>query len=413
MTNGQKLALRCSEIRQRLNEISGLEDDAFTDEVRQESDKLGTEYRDTETKYRAALVSEGDASLTAGSQFLAGGSAEDRAYRELVGRADVGAIFAAAVEHRATAGAEAEIQRHHELHSHQVPLDLLRGPAVEEHRAVTEAPTNVGASQEPTLTPVFAMGDAAFLGVDMPSVPAGDAVYPVLTTRPTIRGPFTDGSDAAETDGTFLSTNLSPGRIQAAFSYLRTDAARFGGMGETLRMALNEGLSEGVDQQIVNGTSGLLNGANLTNHNAAASVTTFDEYIERFGFGRVDGRYAARRSDLRVLLGSATYAHAGSAYRANQTETSALDRLMAIIADVKVSAHVPAVGATKKQNNVIRLGMRRDMVAPMWEGVTIIVSETDEALVKKGTILITAILIHAIKILRADGFYKQEVRHTT
>ena len=104
MTNGQKLALRCSEIRQRLNEISGLEGEAFTDEIRQESDKLGTEYRDTETKYRAALVSEGDASLTAGSQFLAGGSAEDRAYRELVGKADVGAIFAAAVEHRATDG---------------------------------------------------------------------------------------------------------------------------------------------------------------------------------------------------------------------------------------------------------------------------------------------------------------------
>ena len=307
--------------------------------------------------------------------------------------------------------AESELQRHHKLNANQVPLDLLRGP-VDEHRAVSEAPANVGASQAPTITPVFAMGDAAFLGVDMPSVPAGDAVFPVLTTRPTIRGPFTDASEAAETTGTFLSNNLQPARLQASFSYLRTDAARFGGMGESLRMALNEGLSEGIDQQIVNGASGLLNGANLANHNAAASVTTFDEYIERFGFGRVDGRFAGRRSDLRVLLGSATYAHAGSAYRANQTETSALDRLMEIVSDVKVSAHVPAVGATKKQNNVIRLGMRRDAVAPAWEGVTILVSETDEALVKKGAILITAVLIHAIKILRADGFYKQEVRHT-
>ena len=40
MTNAQKHAMRCSEIRQRLNEISGLEGDAFTDEVRSESDRL-------------------------------------------------------------------------------------------------------------------------------------------------------------------------------------------------------------------------------------------------------------------------------------------------------------------------------------------------------------------------------------
>ena len=77
MTNAQKHAMRCSEIRQRLNEISGLEGDAFTDEVRSESDTLSTEYRDVETKYRAALVSEGDDAHLAGSQFGATGSSED------------------------------------------------------------------------------------------------------------------------------------------------------------------------------------------------------------------------------------------------------------------------------------------------------------------------------------------------
>ena len=409
MTNAQTLAMRCSEIRQRLNEISGLEGDAFTDEVRQESDKLGTEYRDTETKYRAALVSEGDDAHLAGSQFGAGGSSEDRAYRELVGKADVGVIFSAAVEKRATEGAEAELQKHHQLTANQIPLDLLRGAAVEEHRAVTEAPTNVGASQDPILTPVFAAGDAAFLGVDTPSVPAGDAVFPVLTSAPAIRGPFTDSSDADETTGTFESNLLAPGRLQASFSYRRTDAARFASMGDSLRMALNEGLSEGVDQKIIAGASGLLTLANLTAHNAGATVTTFAEYVSRFGFARVDGRYAARRSDLRVLFGSATYAHAGGTYRANEAETSALDRLMEVVADVKVSPHVPAVGATKRQLGLIRLGLRRDMVAPMWEGVTIIPDEVTRA--KQGEIIITAVLLHAVKILRADGFYSQQVRH--
>ena len=40
MTNAQKLEVRASEIRQRLNEISGLEGDKLTDEIRSESDTL-------------------------------------------------------------------------------------------------------------------------------------------------------------------------------------------------------------------------------------------------------------------------------------------------------------------------------------------------------------------------------------
>ena len=35
-------------------------------------------------------------------------------------------------------------------------------------------------------------------------------------------------------------------------------------------MALTDGLSEKADQEIVNGSDGLLNGTNLPNHNTAA-----------------------------------------------------------------------------------------------------------------------------------------------
>ena len=54
MTNAQKLAVRLSEIRQRLNEIAGLPDADMTDEIRTEADKLGSEYRNAETQHRAA-----------------------------------------------------------------------------------------------------------------------------------------------------------------------------------------------------------------------------------------------------------------------------------------------------------------------------------------------------------------------
>ena len=55
MLPSQKLAIRASEIRTRLNELGG---EDLTDETRAETDKLSAEYRDTETRMRATLVAE-------------------------------------------------------------------------------------------------------------------------------------------------------------------------------------------------------------------------------------------------------------------------------------------------------------------------------------------------------------------
>ncbi len=403
MTTSQRLTVRASEIRARLSEIAEIAD--LTDEHRSELATLRTEYRDTETQLQAAIVAEADAQPIPLGQ---GGNAEDRAYRDLCGRANIGSIFQALTERRVTEGAELEIQQHHKLNPHHVPLDLLRGSVREEHRAVTTAPANVATMQEAPIQPVFAMGDLAYLGVDMPSVPTGDAVFPVLTSRPTVRGPFTGSDDAAESDGAFDADLLAPERVQASFFYRRTDAARFSMMGESLREALNSGLTEKIDAEGINGANGLLTGTNLANHNVAA-VTTFANYISQFCYGRVDGRYAAMQSDLRVVVGSGTYAHAGSVYRSNNADYSALDSLMSKTGGVRVSAHVPAVTGANKQNSVIRLGMRRDMVCPMWEGVALIYDEITGQ--KKGEINITAVLLFTTKILRAGGFYKQQTQH--
>ena len=403
MTQAQTLALRCSEIRQRLNEVGGLEGDAFTDEIRQESDTLTTEYRDTETKYRAALVSEDDDATAAGSQFTPG-TVEDRAYRELFGRANVGSMIESVVEHRQTDGADAELQKHHGLASNQIPLDLLRLPR-EEHRAVTPAPTNVGTVESPIVLPVFASGSGAFLSIDRPTVAMGDAVYPVLTTRPTVGGPHSDSTDAPETTGVFASNLLAPERLQASFIYKRVDVARFPGMDSSLRTALNEGLEEKLDQQAIAGTAGLLTGSNLGAHAAESAVKTFAQFMSQFGFSRVDGRYASEISDVKTVCGASTHSLMGASYRSDNADYSALDALRSKTGGVKVSAHVPAVASTK-QNSVIRLGSRRDMVQPTWAGVTIIVDEA--TLSGGGEIEITAVLLSNVKILRKAGFHKQE-----
>ena len=48
------------------------------------------------------------------------------------------------------------------------------------------------------------------------------------------------------------------------------------------------------------------------------------------------------------------------------------------------------------------------MVAPVWENVALVPDEV--TLIKKGQIQITAIMLHAVKILRTDGWYKQQVQ---
>ena len=73
---------------------------------------------------------------------------------------------------------------------------------------------------------------------------------------------------------------------------------------------------------------------------------------------------------------------------------------------VRVSAHVP-VASGNKQNSVVRLGMRRDMVQPLWNGVTIITDEVTQS--GKGEIEITAVLLMNTRILRAAGFHKQQI----
>ena len=401
MLTSIKKALRLSEIRESLNDLNAVAEptDAQTTEER----GLVAELKTCGVEYRDALKSEGDAQTTQTVEV----DAAEVEYRAVLGRANVGRIMAAFVEHRsAVDGAEGEVQQHRGLASNQIPLDMLRAPV--EHRAVTTGPDNVGTTEQPTVMPIFARGVGAFLGADRPTVDAGTVAYPVLDQRPTVGGPHTDSTSVDETTGSFSSELLTPARVQSSYFYRRIDAARFPALDSALRQALNGGLEEQLDQELIAGTEGLLTGANLAAH-AAAAVTTFALYLSQFGHSRVDGRYATALSDVRAVTGSATYAHMGNQYRSNNADYSALDALDRKTGGVRVSAHVPAV-ASKKQNALVRLGSAdRAVLQVMWDGVSLIPDEITK--VKTGEVAITAILLVATKILRADSFFKQETQH--
>ena len=362
---------------------------------------LDGELTDSETAFRTAA----DALLTEQTTTTApnGEDTEARERRELCVRANVGDVYGAILEKRQTDGATAEAQAAHGCAPNQIPLTMLAAPP--EVRAVTPTPGASATEQAETVQPVFATGAGAFLGIDRPTVAMGQAVYPVLTSRPSVGGPHANSTDVADTTGAFDAALLPPKRIQAGFVYRRTDAMQFSGMDSSLRMALNGGLQEKLDLDAIAGTDGLLTGTNLGNHNVSA-VTTFALYLSQFLYSRVDGRFAEMKSDIRVLMGATTYGHAGGVYQSSAYK-SALSVLEQDSAGVRVSAHVPGA-VSHKQNAVVRLGTRRDAVQPVWGAVTIIVDEV--TLSGKGEIEVTAVMQMNTKILRPGEFWKQQIQ---
>ena len=401
MTEKQKKQVRQRECRLRLNELAAVESDKLTDEQRAELDKLSVEFSDLDRAIVALEKAEEPASPQP--------SADSRPALE--GRCRLHRIVGAVVEHRAVDGPERELQSELKLEPNQVPLSLLRpegAPAVEEHRAATAAPSNVGRQQQPVIQAVFPQSCAAFLGVPMPTVSVGESVFPVLSTRPPVAA-LAAGATQSETTGSYSAEVLSPSRLQASYFYRREDAAKFKQFDASLRENLNMALADGLDREILVGSNGLLTGTNLPD-NAVSADADYPHYIQEMMLKRVDGRWASTMKDVRIVMGTATYSDAGIKYTGssgNVDAYSALDKLSDMSAGVRVSAHVPAP-ASGKQNALIRRGMRRDAVCPIWEGVTLIPDEVTRA--ASGEIVLTTVLLFAFQILRQDGFWKQETQ---
>ena len=273
MTNAQKLALRLSEIRQSLNELSGK--DELTEAEQNELRRLSAEYPQLEERHRAALISEGDEE-TAARGDDADGDGENRERRELRGRSRLAKYVSAALDGLPVQGAEAELSAAAGCPG-AVPLELFeaRADTDPERRAVTPAPATTDESLAPIVPAVFDRSAASWLGIEMPTVPVGDAGYPVLSTSLT-GGAVAKSAEAARTAGAFSVTMAQPRRISGAFRFTVEDAARLSGMEAALRANIAGVLSDELDKQAINGSGtgdGTVNGLlNILDNPAAPAA---------------------------------------------------------------------------------------------------------------------------------------------
>ena len=95
MKSSQRVALEMSEKREKLNGLLGVEE--LSDDQRTEMGTLTERLQQLEVEARAAILAEGETTVT---KTVTDGESDE--LRSLIGRANIGAIFEATLEHRAT-----------------------------------------------------------------------------------------------------------------------------------------------------------------------------------------------------------------------------------------------------------------------------------------------------------------------
>lgn len=396
-------AIKTLELRQRAirSEMVRLESIAMSPEVRAEIDSYGVEYVDNQSRMTALEVGN--------DVVVETHDTEQDEYDRMVGNANLGQLLLNVYEQRQSDGALGELQRHHGLASNQIPLALLRSTPgdVEQYAAgLSTIPANRQQGQRMIVPEVFATGDTSYLMIPQETVPAGDAVFPIIATRPTVGGPHNDSTDVAETQATFTSDLLQPGRIQASAKWRRTDATRFPGMADALRQNINSALTEKLDKEMMDQIV-----TDVARTDAVATVESFATYRSRLVYGRLDGRYAMMEGDLRMLVGFETLAHMSSAYRSNNADDSAVDSIRRISGGVRISAHIATVATApaNRQDVIIRRGSLQDAVVALWDGPVAIMDEISGS--GTGELEVTVLQQVAWKITRAAGFARVQVRH--
>ena len=410
MTPRQRLELRASQIRERLNELLGLEE--RTDEQRTEIRTLTGEAANVDLELRAAIVAEPEPEETP----VETPDAEARELEELRSAFSVGRLLDTLSRRSAATGREAEYQAAMRADGTSIPLEVWEPAPEAETRAVTPAPTTTDRIlRRPVVPALFDATVAPFLGIEMPRVGTGDAAYPVLSTSLTA-SVRQKGQAAPETAGAFTVKTAQPRRVTGAFQVQVEDTARFAGMEAALRRNLSDVLADKVDDRIINGAAagadGVIAGllAQLGNPNAttpASGAPTYAGYLEGLA-GAIDGKAARAEGDISALVGVETLRKMAAEIAADRS-MSASAAIRESFGGLMASGRIPGV-ADKKQAAIV--SRRRVEAAnasmPTWGTVTIrdIYSGAGE-----GEITITAfVLAGDVMLLRPDGYIKVEFR---
>ena len=312
-------------------------------------------------------------------------------------------------------GAELELQQADELPGDAIPFSALRYSlnSVKRKGPPSTALSLLGRETcprpRPTSSEFSATGEAAFLGVMMPSVPAGEAVYNLVSAGPDAEPKAKDGA-ASATAGSFVSEALKPTRIPARFSLRQEDLSEDDGLEMAIRRDLSGLLGEALDEAVISGAGsvgsfspGISQTSNPTNDSLTLSFASAKQIVA----GSVDGRRARTMGDVRLLLGTDSYAFFAGLTPAGVGHPDALEWTMQN-ADVRASAFIAGKSSGIQRAVVGKLGARSAAYAPVWQGVRIIRDELTSA--DSGQVHLTAYLLAAFKVVDTASYTLRDLK---
>ena len=388
-----------------------------SDEDREKLAEHGREMRTLETDFQAAILADGEP--VEPERRAAPTGAEDGESKELADlhrRSSIATFLGEAVSgNELNSGPEREYRSAvmgDDARQGVVPWEMLAPAEGREQRAdaaTTVAGTAIGETQQRVLDRVFTRSIAGRLMVDMPMVPIGDSIYPVMTGGHTAKMKAAGATHDA-TAATFIGHALSPTRLTGRYVFRAEDVARFRGYEATLRRDLTAAMSDAMDDQIVNGNGtapnvrGFLH--ELPDPTNPSSVTTWDQFIGNFT-GQVDGLNAYELGDLRAIVGKQTFAYAETLFRTGASDNgpreSAGEYVRSRIGGKTVSSRIPAASGNIQKAVLAKTSYPgRNAVAPVWQGLQLIRDPYSGA--ASGEVAITAVMLWNFKVLREAGW---------
>ena len=151
---------------------------------------------------------------------------------------------------RVVEGREAELSAAFGLPMDSFPLQLLTDSRRIEDRAIATISGDTQGNAQSILAQIFPGSAAAFLGITAETVPAGQALYPVLSTGATVESPD-KGAATTESTGAITVKTLVPSRLSAALRYTIEDAALLSGMDASFQDNLRDALGSDLDGKVV------------------------------------------------------------------------------------------------------------------------------------------------------------------
>ena len=407
MLESVKIQRRQSEIRQALAAIVG-KDKPTEDETRS-MEAMDAEYRQNETRYRAALIAEDSERREAGADLE---TRSEREWAEIMSGFEMRQVALALDEGAQLTGKTAEIVT--ELRSKggyrgmPVPWEALEKRAGETVASGTPNPIRTA----PIIDRLFAGSVAARMGGSMVNVGVGEMEYPVTTSSVSAGWAATEtGNVPGPTAYTTTDRPLKPDHnLGITMRITRKTLKQSGeGLEQAVRRDMNGAISEAMDKAVFLGSgssgepTGILAGASgggitSTAVDAAASYAAFRAAAVRF----MTANAATGPASVNLLLRPEVFDDM-DADLISGTAVSEWDRLTAKIGNTVLSPNALAAPTGDPEETTAILTTSVGGVAPFfigtWGAIDLIRDPYSDA--QSGGLRLTALTTMDVTISRA------------